>query len=244
MSVYEHLQDLYEFSRYGSSEYQISESLLTHFSRVDSMTLRQIAEGSYVAKGTVSKFMRRLTQRGTFEAFQNAVTYDARVQATLLQSARELADAAGGLPHAAPPDAAEELVRALRGAGRVLVMASRESAVTLRPVLSVLLYRGVAARAVGEYYTQDLGACLADMDSCDVLLFATAEASAYERLLRLNFEGSLIAMARASRARVYAVGRGWGTFANVRLITLRPEATASGHDLMKIFAAQLLAGLL
>mgnify|MGYP000959721622 CR=1 FL=1 len=58
MSVIDHVKDIYENSEYLSAEYAISECILNHITIIHNLHLSDIAEGAFVSKGTVSKFMK------------------------------------------------------------------------------------------------------------------------------------------------------------------------------------------
>lgn len=247
MAVYEHLKDLYESSRYQSVDFQLSEFLLTHFDDIGSLTLTQIARGAYVTKGSASKFMAKLTQMGTFEAFQNVVSYDGHYQAARIQLARQEAGRLSGRCGAvASMRDIRDLCQALLKAERVLFLTSRSCSAALDLVTDVLLCSGIKARSKGYYYDRDAIEALADMGERDVLAFVSGETSAYEQMLRLSVETGYLELARMSRAQAFAVGRGWGSFAGIRPIVLNSaeELGRYSFDVVRDFVTLLVAALL
>lgn len=92
MSVYEHLWKMVQQSSYSSTNGNIAEYLLVDYDNISTLSIQEIAQGSYVTKGTVSKFFKTMTETGTFESFQQACNREKASHKLFMQKKRRNID--------------------------------------------------------------------------------------------------------------------------------------------------------
>ena len=92
MSVYEHLWKMVQQSSYSSTNGKIAEYLLVNYDNISTLSIQEIAQGSYVTKGTVSKFFKTMTETGTFESFQHACNREKASHKLFMQKKRRNID--------------------------------------------------------------------------------------------------------------------------------------------------------
>lgn len=69
MYIIDEIRCIYEASAPGSTDYTISEYLLTHLDTICDSTLSFLATDAGIAKSALSKYISRLTKRSSFSAF-------------------------------------------------------------------------------------------------------------------------------------------------------------------------------
>ena len=221
MSVYEHLKHLNTSSKYQSIDAELSGWMLAHFSVLGSLTLSQIASSTFIAKGSVSKFISRLTSQGTFHSFQNAVACEYHEYVKRVHQALGFSSAIKRSPSLViNPQDISLLADALARAERVIFIADHAGSVPCEAIADVLLACSINTKVVGAYYTEDLRREIECMNTDGVLVFVSDAISMYEWLLRLNLEMDLMQTVDSTKARIFAVGRGRNHLAGITGIEL------------------------
>lgn len=210
MSVVDHIKDIYEHSEYLSAEYAISAYILKHTQCIHTMRLTDIAKGSFVSKGTVSKYMKKLTAQGTFESFQYALQLQRNQMTTnqevIKKQAAEYISLKKGT-YVVPMKQISLLAKKLVKAETVIIVASRNLRICFSPLARLMRSAQINVRFVGIYYQKNKKEEALDLKKNDVILMVNPRSTLYEDNIEQMMEDDYHTYQKDIKASVFYVGK-------------------------------------
>ena len=194
MSVYEHLWKMVQQSSFSSANGKIAEYLLVNYANISTLSIQEIAQGSYVTKGTVSKFFKTMTETGTFESFQQACNrekaghklYIQKKEETLIRRCRRYHEKCMNV------NDLRFLKYKIQCAKRIIIFSKFEYEYLAREFCWHLLKYNVMAKTAIYAYDRTIIEELKTLTVDDAILFIEGGSSFYESMLQLSFEFDLI----------------------------------------------------
>lgn len=191
MSVYEHLWKMVQQSSFSSANGKIAEYLLVNYENISTLSIQEIAQGSYVTKGTVSKFFKTMTETGTFESFQQACNREKashklfmqKKEETLIRRYHEKCLHATDLRF---------LKYKIQCAKRIILFSKLEYEYLAKEFCWHLLKYNVMAKTVIYAYDRTVIDELKTLTIDDAILFIDTGTSFFESMLQLSFEFDFI----------------------------------------------------
>ena len=194
MSVYEHLWKIVQQSSFSSANGKIAEYLFGNYENIANTSIQEIAQGSYVTKGTVSKFFKTMTETGTFESFQQACNREKASHKLFIQKKEETLIRRCRKYHEKCLNANDLrfLKYKIHCSKRIILFSKMEYEYLAREFCWHLMKYNVMAKTVIYAYDQTIIDELKTLTVDDAILFIDAGSSFYESLLHLSFEFDLI----------------------------------------------------
>lgn len=224
MSVIDHVKDIYENSEYLSAEYAISEYILNHITIIHNLHLSDIAEGAFVSKGTVSKFMKKMTAEGTFESFQYSIAMqkNAFQNSTLhiQKNAKEYVERHKDIYAASKKDI-DLIVDKLCYAHKVIFVTARSCRICFSPLARVLRESGKNVRFIGSYYKKSTKDEYLSLSSDDLIIQINPGDSIYEESMMEVIETDLPKYRFKIKADFIYLGKASADTGNIKAVNIK-----------------------
>lgn len=194
MSVYEHLWKMVQQSSYSSANGKVAEYLLVNYENISTLSIQEIAQGSYVTKGTVSKFFKTMTETGTFESFQQACNREKASHKLFMQKKEETLIRRCRRYHEKCLHVTDLrfLKYKIQCAKRIILFSKLEYEYLAKEFCWHLLKYNVMAKTVIYAYDRTVIDELKTLTIDDAILFIDAGSSFFESMLQLSFEFDFI----------------------------------------------------
>lgn len=202
MSIYEHLLKIVEQTSFSSANNKIAEYLLLHYDNISNLTVKDIAECSYVSKGTVSKFFQTMTMTGNFDCFQKACErestdhkiYLKRREDTFLERSRKYKRKIISTKDL------KILKTNILSAKKIILFSKMEFEGLSKEFTRRLLKFGIVAKTVSYSYDEILIEELSALSEDDLIIFMDADCSFYEHVLQMTYEIDIVSLMDKTKA--------------------------------------------
>lgn len=198
MSVFEHLKHINRSSRPDSADERISAYMLKNYSRLLDTSLTKIAKETYTAKGTISKFMTKLTQDGTYESLMYALQIEKNafyinMDGLYYQSVLNKEDT-------------ETMLNVLHKADKVYMFVDGIYQYDAEMLANALWSKQKESKVSQYYYDENVVYGIQNLKENDAVIFFTGRRNIYELFLQGMSEWDIFSLLDETKASKYAVG--------------------------------------
>lgn len=210
MSIFEHLWMIVEQSSFSSSQAKIAETLLKHYEQIPELSVQDIADSSYVTKGTVSKFLKSMTEEGTYMCFQKACEkempihkfYAKKHEDALIRRYRRYHE------KLIDPTQIQNICKQILSANKIIFFSKMEFYDITREFCRYLLQYGIIAKTTIYAYNASVIDELKTLSEKDLVIYMHPESSFYESVLNLSYEFDMIKLFESTKATSIAISCG------------------------------------
>ncbi len=215
MPVYENLWSIIENQPLYSTDSRIAQYLLLNYEDIENHHLDDIAFGANVVKSTVSKFLKGLSEEGTYSSFIAAVEMDkkyARIETKKESTSLEAKKYAN-------EEDLNSLVDSLQSAVHVMIFTKSKYLNEVREFCHHLLKYSIIAKSCLYCYKSTLKQELLSQKENDCILFIEVDGSFYEYALKLEAEMNFSAMLKLTKCKKYVISNQTQKFRNIESLT-------------------------
>ncbi len=250
MSVYEHLLKIVEDTSFSSANNKIAEFLLLHYENIPQLTVKEIANGAYVSKGTVSKFFLIMSSTGNFDCFQKAWETESSNHKIYLKRSEEifLNRKKKYNKEIINTDHLKLLKERILSSKKIILFTKLEfEGVSKDFCRRLLLGFGIVAKTAIYAYDESMIDEVSSLSEDDLLLFVDADCSFYEHTMHMTYEFDIARLISNTKASSVVVTQRTSNVGSELLfeeiIISEPSDNYSEMDIYKNLYTEILVSL-